>query len=627
MAAVPAKTNATPAPLRAPAYAGPPFPQPGLPTRQIVQARLTIKNGSPQDLVKAIEKTGLVRPNRVHRLPIEIGHMIRSTDKDEQFGEVDVGNAQQVALVAYRLAQHRFTPRSVAAPSRNPNRVYKLAIVGAGSTAAYYINTLGPAYDHSHTVVIGGNNPWMSARGHGISYINHTERQIAMPSENVTEHGGNESFVKRRAFAAASDQVIRSTTGRWIHSGNVTNIRMLANVYTITYGNGQTVRATEVIFAGGGGALRKPAELSDDSKAIRNGARIIDMNTFIRRKVRQRPRGRVVVWGSNAAIDAVAAAKRFGWTIVKWLYNADPAWLPGSRYKSKPYRLQEVQRDSSHSYKGRNDIKIEDCGRKLQVRDTVNNVVIAANIDYVVYGLGTDDLLTDGAPVMDASVLDGDRNLRPMLDDAGIFGDMPTPENDSNRAFLGWQNKAGTFKVVGLAAENYTTTTTTRDGKDVKNRINSKDDPRVLALKNWVSGDVATVGQLTYIRSAVRAVNNYVPPSIVDRVDYSHADRNQLRVHLQAKYPSLPEAYAQGFIALVHTVRSGYSARLPHGFTAQQTNFLDQQLAAKHLQAKRGKISTLGAWLHWMRNQLLRMMPNEGAEVSRGLAKLPRKQR
>ncbi|MBJ7309775.1 hypothetical protein ACFOLJ_10735 [Rugamonas sp. CCM 8940] len=599
---------------------------PALPARQIVQARLTIKNGTKQELVKAIEKTGLVRPNRVHRLPIEIGHMIRSTHKDEQFGEVDVNNAQQVALVAYRLAQHRFTAKPIIAPSRNPNRVYELAIVGAGSTAAYYIDTLGPAYDHSHTVVIGGNNPWMSARGHGIAYINHTRRQIAMPSENVTEHGGNESFVNRRAFALASDRVVGSTTGRWIHSDKVTNISLLAGVYTITYGNGQTVRASKVTFAGGGGPLRKPTELTDESKAIRNGARIIDMNTFIRKKVRLRPRGRVVIWGSNAAIDAVAAAKRFGWTIVKWLYNAEPAWLPGSRYKSKPYRLQEVQRDSSHPYKGRNDIKIEDSGNKLQVRDTSTGLVIAANIDFVVYGLGTDDLLTDGAAVMDASVLEGAANLSPMLDDGGIFGATPSQDNESSRAFLGWRNTAGTFKVVGLAAENYTTTTA-RDGKQVKTRINSKDDPRVQALKEWVSGDVATVGQLTYIRSAVRAVNNYVPPSIVERVDYSHADRNQLRVHLQAKYPSLPESYAQAFIALVHTVRTGYSARLPHGFTAQQTAFLDQQLAAKHQQAKRGRVSSLGAWEQWMRSRLVDMMPSEGVEVSRGLAKLPRNKR
>ena len=77
-----------------------------------------------------------------------------------------------------------------------------------------------------------------------------------------------------------------------------------------------------------------------------------------------RETGRVVVWGSNAAIDAVAAAKRHGWTVVKWLYSAtgQPAWLPGTRYTSAPYNLQDLPK---HVYTGRNDIKIEDQDAKL----------------------------------------------------------------------------------------------------------------------------------------------------------------------------------------------------------------------------------------------------------------------
>src|SRR5205814_4464687 len=88
-----------------------------------------------------------------------------------------------------------------------------------------YLDTLGPAYDHSKTVVIGRENPWLRERGHGISYINHTLRQIAMPSQNVTEYGGNESFVNRREFAESATEVIENRAGQWIQSNGVTKIK------------------------------------------------------------------------------------------------------------------------------------------------------------------------------------------------------------------------------------------------------------------------------------------------------------------------------------------------------------------------------------------------------------------
>jgi hypothetical protein len=635
MRALPAKAAAPPRPLAAARPAVAP----------VIQPKLILKGGSPEALAAAILKTDILHARSLPRLRRDIQELRASA---EHHGEVDVGNAQQVELVAHRIVRRRLgpakpRPRDLSLPEPVPvvpvvlaPADYQLLIVGAGSTAAYYLNTLGAGYDHSGTLVLGGDNPWRQARGHGIPYINHTRRQIAMPSENVTDYGGNESFVPRRDFALDASRVIsqvKKAAGRWIYTQQVENISLAGGVYSVRYKLGSTPRivtARKVVFAAGGGAQNKPAELNDRDKAIRNGARIIDMNTFIKSKLREWPRGRVVIWGSNAAIDAVAAAKRYHWTIVKWLYNADPAWLPGSRYKSKPYRLQEVQRNSSHRYTGRNDIKIEDCNSKLQVRDTVNNVVIAENIDYVVYGLGTDDLLTGASAIIDASVREGEAHLRPLLDMAGIFdpleqraaaesgnrnaGPMP-PIDPSNRAFLGWHNPSDSFQVIGLAAENYMGAT---------GRIKSQSDPRVAAMKNWLSGDVATVGQLTYIRSAVRAVNNYVPGSIVKRVDYSHADRNQLYIHIATKYPNLPESYAQAFIELLRTVRAGCSERLPHGFTQQQSDFLDRELAAKHAQLRRGTVDSAGApqWCHYLKSRLLRLMPKAGAEVTRGLAKI-----
>ncbi|HEV2989411.1 MAG TPA: hypothetical protein VG759_13290, partial [Candidatus Angelobacter sp.] len=258
---------------------------------------MIIRNGSIKKLAEAVIATGIVPEAKHNRLTTEIRYL---KEGPEHFGEVDLDNQQQVELLAYRLLRGRI-PRPERGTRHTAHiEIYELAIIGAGSTAAYYLDTLGPAYDHSKTVVIGRENPWLRERGHGISYINHTLRQIAMPSQNVAEYGGNESFVDRREFAETSTAVIESRAGRWIQTDRVTKIKKLSSgVFQIDYNERgpRNIKARKVIFAGGAGAQRKPDELSGDT--CHNKHRIIDMNTFIREKVK-RETGRVVVWGSNA---------------------------------------------------------------------------------------------------------------------------------------------------------------------------------------------------------------------------------------------------------------------------------------------------------------------------------------
>lgn len=584
---------------------------------QAVQPKMTIRNGSIQSLARAVIATGIVPQSKHNRVTTEIRYL---KEGPENFGEVDLNNQQQVELVAYRLL------RRIPRPERGTRHtahfeIYDLAIIGAGSTAAYYLDTLGPAYDHSKTVVIGRENPWLRERGHGIPYINHTRRQIAMPSENVAEYGGNESFVDRSEFAQAGTAVIENRAGRWIQTDRVTKIKKLpSGVFQIDYTDRgpRNIKARKVIFAGGAGAQRKPTEVDDD--AVHNRHRIIDMNTFIREKVK-REHGRIVVWGSNAAIDAVAAARRHGWTIACWLYSTAnrPAWLPGTRYLSPPYNLQTVTR---HVYTGRTDIKIEDSEinhHRLRVRNTSTNSTVADSLDYVVYGLGSEDRLSGPGGILDNSVVAADRTLNPILDTAGVFDDPA--HRGQQQSFLGWQDETGRFQVFGLAAENYAGVQGARGLERIAPR-----DARVEALKNWVSGDVLTVGQLTYIRSAVRAVNNYVPGSIEHRVDYSHADANILRVHLAARYPDLPERYAEQFISMIRTVRAGLAARLPHGFTREQVQYIEQELATKERLIKnRGTNSREDAlqWKDVMALALQALTPVVGEEVRGALARMP----
>ncbi len=558
-----------------------------------------------EDLAQAIEETGIAPDLERWQIARYLWNL---KNGPERFGEVDLSNSQQVALAAYKVKLGVPRPRRRWCKKRDSND-FDLVIVGAGPTAAYYLDTLGPAHDRSGTLVIGKDNPWIKERGHSIPYINHTQRQTALPSRNETRYGGNESFVQRRVFGQQVKQRIKALAGRVVDD-RVERIKRVyrggKSVLEITCQNENgPFYAGRVVFVAGSGKNRSPKVA-----AAKYSSRSIDMDTFIRDKAAKERPGRIVVWGSNAAIDAVAAAKKHGWTIAAWMYGqgSEPAWLPGTRYLSRPYRLQDVPR---HKYADRNAITIEDgAPETLNVRD--DGKIVAANVKYVVYGLGSTDLLRE---VLDRNVLNG-QNLAPILDEEGVFSDpgLPAPED---KAFLGWGTPDGQLQVFGLAAENYEFH---RDGK--LTRIGPR-DAQVLALKRWLSGDVLTVGQLTYIRSALRAVNHYVPGSIEHRVDFSHADANQLRVHLAAKYPDLPEPLTQWFIGLIAHVRTDAKPhtlhpRLPHGFTVRQTQLIERKLAEFERSGKR-----LERELTSIADQLRALTPGSGGEVSSALRKLP----
>lgn len=573
---------------------------------------LIIKDGgrpaSVKALALAIRETGIVPKNRWYWLEANITNL---RDGPDMVGEVDIQNEQQVALVAFRVKTR--VPRRLRYVKVRTDE-YALVVVGAGSTAAYYLDTLGPAHDKSGTLVIGKENPWIDERGHGISYINHTRRQVALPSQNVTDYGGNDTFVQRKKFGVDMSKRVASLAGRVVDD-LVTNIKWTTRneksmlELTCKGGNGPFY-AERVVFVAGSGASRKPKV-----DATKYANCVIEMNTFIRdvaeqEKPRKGQRKRVVVWGSNAAIDAVAAAKKHGWEVVSWLYSqgGGPAWLPGTRYRSAPYNLHELP---THEYADRNAIKIVDgATNTVNVKD--GEKVFAANVRYVIYGLGSNDLL---AEVMDKKDLVGERAMLPLLDEAGVFC-RPGDSTPQDKAFLGWGTKDGSLKVFGLAAENY------EDEK--RSRINSLADRRVLALKKWLSGDVLTVGQLTYIRSAMRAVNNYVPGSIEHRVDFSHADANQLRIHLAAKYPDIPEPFARWFIDTMSDLRSNRKLqdRLPHGFTTKQVKLIEDKLAALE---RYGRGFTSG--FETLPKLLEAITPALGSEVKQALRKIPPKQR
>ncbi|GAB4537285.1 MAG: hypothetical protein Tsb0020_51900 [Haliangiales bacterium] len=561
---------------------------------------LTVKHGSLQDLADAIRRTKIVKGPQARYI---LQNLKNLRDGPELYGEVDLRNQQQVELAAYRVCKR--VPRQLRWRKKRTVE-YDLVIVGAGSTAAYYLDTLGPAHDKHGTLVIGRDNPWIDERGSGIPYINHTSRQIQLPSANETRYGGNESFYDRRAFGQRMTNRLIALAGRVVDD-HVTAIER--DLYQGTPALRLTCQsqqngpfyARRVVFVAGSGKPREPVY---DNKFAAN---VIDMNTFIRDKTGHEQPAPVVIWGSNAAIDAVAAAKRHGWEIKAWMYGEGtaPAWLPGTRYLSKPYNLDKVP---AYTYADRKKIKVtQGSFGRINIRD--DNQLVACNIKYLVYGLGAGDLASE---VIKDNVFDTKQGLVPILDKSGVFHN-PNRKAPQDKAFLGWGTRDGILQVFGLAAENYAPKGGSRVGPF---------DRSAMALKKWLSGDVLTIGQLAYIRSAMRAVNNFIPGSIEHRVDFSHADANQLRVHIAAKYPDIPERLARRFIGMIADVRDkpALQERLPHGFTAKQVRFIESQLEGlQHFKY------SFNFWK--LPKQLAQMAPPKGKEVADALAKIPEDER
>jgi len=309
--------------------------------------------------------------------------------------------------------------------------VWDLAFIGAGSSTAYYIDTLGKAYDHSKTLLFGntGDNPWAGKRGFSIDFINHSRRQIDFPSQTTTAHPrwkgarSTKIFVKRAKFAEDAARIIAQAIPKeQCISEKITAEGIQKSAAGGTYDivtETRTWKVKKVVFAAGAGGHREPKYKDSKIAAAQayemdappglRGTRVIDMDHFIREVVNPSggPPGRrkgkrkrkVVVIGPNAAIDVVAAARLFRWDVV-W-FSGDPAFLPGTFYLDPPYEIQKVERvDAVHVdvVKAGQTLTVYYCEQKKSgaiphlrttdcsvPQDSKNKV---ENVDYVVYGIG-----------------------------------------------------------------------------------------------------------------------------------------------------------------------------------------------------------------------------------------------
>ena len=502
----------------------------------------------------------------------------------EHFGSVDARNSQILGLFYFQAVRvaRRFSVKGQNkaqlgedAKARNANqaasqdlnqKVYKLAILGAGAAAAFYIDTLGTAYDHRFTLLIGLADPWAEKRGQGIDFVNHVPTQISYPSHGVPDFEAE--FMKRKSFAAKTKSVItRAIPKANRYCGEIQNVDLVAagpkaGLHAIQWkamkGATKTWWARKVIVASGAGP--HSATTADQNNVnVEDKPRIMDMDTFIREivpKDKAHSR-RVVVQGPSAAIDAVAAAHLRNWTITWFINSTTPVYLPGTKYRLGAIPLYKADKVSIASEDDYLNVTahVKKCtllNHQFASAKEINNLANwdAAQVqkmfkaDYFVYGIGQN--INAHGSVGQFLSANLQKNLAPVYHTDGRYS---TVGGDRVADKVPTAIGSGNLQVIGAAAKGLSK-------KELQTELHG--------VVKHLSADVVAYEQIGGIRSAMYGLNNTLPPDIGTRVDFSSADVTALRAHISVKYPNIREHDATRIIndILAHR-KTGHH---PHGY-------------------------------------------------------------
>lgn len=299
-----------------------------------------------------------------------------------------------------------------------PDQIWPLAIVGRGSSAAYYLTSINPA-DYRSILAVGEDDAWAGKRGHSGDVndptlkINHPLHLIAHFKETIP--GFSTELVDRLAWAKMNDAVLRSCNVQILKATvlDISECQMPGilgmdgdlgpNGFKIdlqgTDGSA-SVYAYKVVVCAGTGGHRVPKELN----SARNNfpKQVLDLDEFAKLSAAQlTSQTRVVVIGANAAIDAVHKALNYKCKI-DWLIDLDDPKKPGM-LKTQPRMLEAwdnpnaakltVYRFDKYRYVDRSGVML-----RLEVTLRGSGDTRFAMGDYIAYGVGPDGESTKMIP-------------------------------------------------------------------------------------------------------------------------------------------------------------------------------------------------------------------------------------
>jgi hypothetical protein len=337
--------------------------------------------------------------------------------------------------------------------------IWPLVVVGRGSTAAYYVSVIDLTAFGS-ILAIGDDDSWAGKRGHNGNatdptlVINQPLHLLAHFDENIP--GFSEQLVDRLAWARMNEGVLK----KWkvqIHKATVADISeskfpehlgMVGDLgpfgfkIDLTGDSGkQSVYAYKVVVCAGTGAHRVPAELT--KARSKRPQTVLDLDEFAKLTGAElTPEKRVVVIGSNAAIDAVHKALHYDCRI-DWLIDLDypkkppilatqpkvlAAWNdPSPKNKLKVIRYSEYE-------------FLEAAGARLNLRVTLRGSGKTEQPygNYIVYGVGPKGETTK---IISTQI---QAKLKPISDGTGTVSRIAKPLGKESvmaeaRTILGWE--------------------------------------------------------------------------------------------------------------------------------------------------------------------------------------------
>ncbi|WP_437586165.1 NAD(P)-binding domain-containing protein [Sorangium sp. So ce1000] len=499
--------------------------------------------------------------------------------------------------------------------------VYKLALVGVGSSIAYYLNALGAPYvdpaqgskraklsqnatPSKPGILFGKTDAWdVTERGDG--FINHEVHEIGQWGKDVPEFSYD--YMERAEFARQNRDVFERASGvKWVRE-LVTCVEKFGDIYKVCT-DSSSYLAAKVVIGMGAGPHQKPSTMKVDDV----WSHVLNLDQFMcayPRDSKGLQDKHVIVNGANAGIDAVERAAALGATVTWFIGSTNPMLLDGQRLKYAPKLAAEAVRIKRDVHiKGKSD-------KQVQVTYTTEgeNFPKTATVDLYVYALGQDPM-AKGA-VGDVLITKGNikwDDLEPIYDINQIFG-------EPYETVIGLQRKKTTsdfgLQIIGAAVSsmaavpgdgprptprikhNFAKQFERTVGKDeTEQQLNARlkqkalisaaeaylDKKTVLqSFNDAVRQDIGSVvltAQLVGVKGTAAALTGFAPEYLDHDVNLSVDNRTMLRIYLANFIPGLSEEDAQPFINAVLQNRKNHSI----GYTPDEVRKFKRDILARY---------------------------------------------
>lgn len=331
----------------------------------------------------------------------------------EDYGLFDLEDYQQRAYFLAALCHLISGKHKPTAPGSNkaPD-VYSLALVGRGSSIAYYLNSLPPTYDHSNSILVGLPDPWGdNASGRGRGYINHQNQLIAHWRERAPSY--SEDYVNRAEFARANDEIISASKIGTTIDKRVISITESGKNFVIEVDDTKNnkIKTKKVVVGLGSGPHWVPYWLEHIREKENDKRTVMNIDEFMRytwdngllnkkRPYKNLSETKIIVDGPNAGIDAVERAGRCGirHENILWLIgNTPPQLLEGNtlEHASKVTAIGVDRSKTAVTKEARRlTVELEQTGTRYQggeeYKGNAKGRINVNDVDLYVFALGPD---------------------------------------------------------------------------------------------------------------------------------------------------------------------------------------------------------------------------------------------